>query len=52
MKCIMADIESMSEDAEEDDNDTYLHNKTLDAENQEVEGNNLVVNAVYFESSH
>ena len=42
----MADIESMSEDAEEDDDDTYLHNKTLDAESQEVEGNNLVLNAL------
>ena len=43
MKCIMADIESMSEDA---DDETYLHNKKLDAESQEVEGNNLVVNAL------
>ena len=39
----MADIESMSEDA---DDETYLHNKKLDAESQEVEGNNLVVNAL------
>ena len=44
MKCIMANIESMSE---EDDDDTYLHNKTLDGESQEVEGNNLVVNALF-----
>ena len=42
----MADIESMSEDAEEGDDDTYVHNKTLDTESQEVEGNNLVVNAL------
>mgnify|MGYP002804607167 CR=1 FL=1 len=36
MKCIMADIESMGEDAEEDDDHTYFHNKTLDAESQEI----------------
>ena len=36
----------MHDDAEEDDDDTYVHNKTLDAESQEVEGNNLVVNAL------
>ena len=59
----MADIES-SEVYEEDDDDTNLHNKTLDiecvvidendeaaikaseTESQEVEGNNLVVNAL------
>ena len=36
----------MSEDAEEGDDDTYAHNKTLDTESQEVEGNNLVINAL------